>query len=403
MAVHVGQSTRAMLVSVSVVVLVAVGGVYYLLSTVPPPYPIPVANISVSLAPGVPYRQLTTGTWNDRWPAWSPDGKLIAFVSDKGGASTLHLMDSSGSHTLQVSDGYEMMAYPSWSPNSSMIAYWALSGQYSQILVVFVSSNSTVAVPGSGPSAVQSAASWSPDGSRLAFFTRANGPQLQVYDFKAGTSVVVANVSGSYLAVSWASNDRLVYSSLVGGYQEVLWLSVGTGAGGPLLNGSANFMTPVIGPNGSISYYSDLNPGQNSDYLQGYGGNNVWVSNADGSNATFQYVLAHEQEGSFLIVQIPYVPGKIDVTYQPTWSPNGAKIIYTSYSSEMGYAMYMWDVTTWSTSMIGPTGAGINSVEPSWSPNGASIAFSSNLGGFYHIWVVSSSGAAGSTAGVGGY
>jgi Tol biopolymer transport system component len=401
--VSVGHTTKVVIAAVALALMVAVGGVYYFLSTVPSPYPIPVANVTVSLPAGVPYKQLTTGTWNDRWPTWSPDGKHIAYVSDKGGSSSLYVMDPSGLHAFQASDGNEMIAYLSWNPNSTQIAYWVLNGQYSEIRVFRLSNNSTFSVPGSGPSAVQTAVSWSPDGSRIAFFSRSGGAQLQEYDIKAGTSSVVANVSGSYLTTTWASNDRIIYSSYAAGYGEILWLSLGTGAGGTVLSGAANYMTPVFGPNGTISYYSDFNPGQNSDYLVGYGGNNVWVSNGDGSNATFQYVLAHEQEGSFLIVQIPYVPGQIDVTYQPAWSPDGTKIVYTAYSSAMGYAMYLWDVTTWSTAMIGPAGVGVNAVEPSWSPNGASIAFSSNLGGFYHIWVVNSNGAAGSTAGVGGY
>jgi len=401
--VSVGQTTKIVLAVVALAVMVAVGGVYYFLSSVPSSYPIPVANVTVSVAPGVPYRQLTTGSWNDRWPSFSPDAKHIAYVSDKGGSSALYVMDPSGLHAFQASDGNEMIAHLSWSPNSTQIAYWVLNGQYSEIRVFRLSSNSTISLPGSGPSAVRTTPSWSPDGSLIAFFARSGDPQLVVYNLKAGTSAVVADVSGSYLTATWASSDRIIYSTYAGGYEELLWLSLGTGSGGTVLGSGANYMTPVVGPNGTISYYSDLNPGQNSDYLQGYGGNNVWLSNGDGSNATFQYVLAHETEGSSLIVQVPFVPGKVDVTYQPAWSPDGTRIVYTAYSTEMGYAMYVWDVKSWSTASIGPTGPGVNAVEPSWSPNGASIAFSSNLGGFYHIWVVNSNGAAGSTAGVGGY
>lgn len=399
----VSQTTKIVLVVVAIAVMVAFGGVYYFLLSVPSSYPIPVANVTVPVAPGVPYRQLTTGTWNDRWPSFSPDGRYIAYVSDKGGSSSLYVMDPSGLYSFQASDGNEMIAYLAWSPNSTQIAYWVINGQYSEVRVFRLTNNSTITLPGSGPSAVQAAPSWSPDGSHIAFFAMSGGAQLLVYDLNAETSAAVANVSGSYLTVTWASSDRIIYSTTAGGYGEILWLSLGSGVGGTLLSGAANYMTPVIGPNGTISYYSDLNPGQNSDYLVGYGGNNVWLSNGDGSNATFQYVLAHEQEGSFLIVQIPYIPGQIDVTYQPAWSPDGAKIVYTAYSSQMGYVMYMWDVKSWSTAMIGPTGPGVNAVEPSWSPSGALIAFSSNLGGFYHIWVVNSNGAAGSTAGIGGY
>jgi Tol biopolymer transport system component len=126
-------------------------------------------------------------------------------------------------------------------------------------------------------------------------------------------------------------------------------------------------------------------------YYVGYGGFNIWVASPDGSNATFQYVTAVQNEAGTTIVQIPYVPGAIDATFQPAWSPGGTLLVYTAYASGTGYSMFMWDISSWASSQIGPYGMG-DCIEPSWSPDGSSIAYSSDMGGFYHIWLLSING-----------
>jgi Tol biopolymer transport system component len=67
-------------------------------------------------------------------------------------------------------------------------------------------------------------------------------------------------------------------------------------------------------------------------------------------------------------------------------------IVYTAQSAGTGFSLFIWDVAGWTSTEIGPLASGVNSVQPTWSPSGLSIAFSSNLDGFYHIWMLNISG-----------
>ena len=61
----------------------------------------------------------------DRDPAWSPDGKWIAYFSDESGEYQLHLRDQSGMGDIKkINLGSPSYFYePKWSPDSKKIAY----------------------------------------------------------------------------------------------------------------------------------------------------------------------------------------------------------------------------------------------------------------------------------------
>ncbi|HDZ42069.1 MAG TPA: peptidase S41 [Bacteroidetes bacterium] len=66
---------------------------------------------------------LTPGT-HEKYPAWSPDGKSIAYFSDASGEYMLHIksQDGSGEAKTYKLNGAGFYAYPHWSPDSKNIA-----------------------------------------------------------------------------------------------------------------------------------------------------------------------------------------------------------------------------------------------------------------------------------------
>src|SRR5262249_37830659 len=54
---------------------------------------------------GSDMRQLTFGSDEDDSPAWSPDGKKIAFVSIRAGVSQIFVMNADGTNVRQLTNG----------------------------------------------------------------------------------------------------------------------------------------------------------------------------------------------------------------------------------------------------------------------------------------------------------
>lgn len=70
-------------------------------------------------------REMTPGPGNHRAPAWSPDGKRIAFVSDRdeGEGTQIWVMPAAGGEAKRVTSGPGGAGGPLWAPDSRRIAF----------------------------------------------------------------------------------------------------------------------------------------------------------------------------------------------------------------------------------------------------------------------------------------
>jgi tricorn protease len=106
----------------------------------------------------------------ERDPAWSPDGKSIAYFSDASGEYRLHIRKQDGrgkAKVLKVGDGESFFYSPSWSPDSKWIA---CSDKKTNVWLVNVatgkSKKADTGYYGEGPTG---AVAWSPDSQWFAF------------------------------------------------------------------------------------------------------------------------------------------------------------------------------------------------------------------------------------------
>jgi dipeptidyl aminopeptidase/acylaminoacyl peptidase len=68
-------------------------------------------------------RALTGGAADDRTPRWSPDGRTLAFLSNRSGKRQVHILDFRGGEPWQLTADPEGVQSYSWAPNGRHIAF----------------------------------------------------------------------------------------------------------------------------------------------------------------------------------------------------------------------------------------------------------------------------------------
>ena len=115
-----------------------------------------------------PTRNLTHSPGaHDKWPAWSPDGSRIAFLSDATGEEEVYLVAQDGlSPPEKITSGGHAFRYePRWSPDNKQIAF---SDKDGRLWVTSVADHASKEIAHCTEGEIRDYA-WSPGGGYLAF------------------------------------------------------------------------------------------------------------------------------------------------------------------------------------------------------------------------------------------
>lgn len=162
----------------------------------------------------LPLVRLTTNAWDDITPAISPDGKWLAFSSNKNGYWDLYLLELASGSTIRLTDTPAYDASPSWSPDGAFLAYETyLNGN----LGIFIRSvtDSTQVYPLTQDFASNSSPAWSPQGRQIAFISNRSGdPEVWVANLDKSGDERFTNISQSPLTVeshpAWSPDGHLL-------------------------------------------------------------------------------------------------------------------------------------------------------------------------------------------------
>ncbi len=81
------------------------------------------SNLWMVNADGSRLRELTSGSWRDSAPVWSPDGKRIAFLSDRDGTTQVHVMWADTREVAQLTRLERTPSNLKWSPDGTKLAF----------------------------------------------------------------------------------------------------------------------------------------------------------------------------------------------------------------------------------------------------------------------------------------
>ena len=215
---------------------------------------------------GRPLRPDSTAV--ERQPAWSPDGKSIAFAEDSGTGYVIVVLNADGGNRRVISGDGEAR-WPSWTKDGRVIFSRRQDGRWRLFATALDGRVPSPLFPGS-ESEDQCQASVSPDGKRLAYISNRGSEDgdvdLWVADLTAPRAPVhtqVTRVRGEEGSPSWAPDGaRIAFSGVRDGVAGVWVTTIDPAARpveGPVLV-SRTGGTPAWSPDGRRIAIADLPP-----------------------------------------------------------------------------------------------------------------------------------------------
>jgi len=273
------------------------------------------AEIYVIDAGGSRQFNLTNNPAPDSWPlAWSPDGARIAFRSGRDGNDEIYVMRADGSNPVNLSNNAAMDMRPAWSPDGTKIAFVSdrdgpgqpYIGPF-QVYVMNADGSGVTRLTHDAASDV--VATWSPDGSKIAFWSStAEGSHISVMNADgSGVVALTSDLQGGGHPVWSPDGSKIAFSN---GQLKVMNAD-GTGAT-TLTSG----YYPQWSPDGSKIAFLRENHTNRAPCSQSPCTLSFYVINPDGSG------LVHLEHNLFY--------GSEGEDVGPSWSPDGSRVAFVS-------------------------------------------------------------------------
>lgn len=355
--------------------------------------------------------RLTHHLARDLFPAYSPDGKKIAFTSNRDGLLAIYVMNPNGSDVRRITSDSLDCHFPYWSADGTKILFTARGATGS-------AAGYEVNTDGSGlANRPNFFITLSPDGKRTVFVKEF------IPGSKVGHEIFVANADGSNEArltnnrlldadPSWSPDGkRIAFTCFPDGFvdaepgnAEICAIDANGKNWVRLTNNSARDQAPIWSPDGTrIAFHSSRDCASREA---------LYVMNADGSNAmrltecqnfdglagwspdSKRLVYASDHDGNTELYSINADPShQTNLTHhpaedsEPTWSPDGKHIAFISNRDGKG-GLFVMDADSANLRKL----AGDVISPLSWAPDGQRVVFGASWSGSDDIYAANADG-----------
>lgn len=165
--------------------------------------------------------RLTEGTSEDTWPAWSPDGRQLAFISNRDGNRDVWVMSADATRLENITNSPAEEWTPAWAPDGMDIAFASNRDGDWELYVAKPDGSQVRRLTRNA--ALDYAPAWSPDGGQLAFVSERDGnSEIYVVNRDGSDLQRLTQNQVTDLSPRWSPDGKLiVFESYRDGNMEI--------------------------------------------------------------------------------------------------------------------------------------------------------------------------------------